>query len=135
MDNKGKDPRNPLKFNGLVNLSRKPPSAGEKEKSADDFSAFERPRRVGRIKQGDVPETSKTKSKLIADSRRKLSNANKHHKGNRRKWSALVHRRTDVEVMPGPRKFKRRNRIAVREGFKKLTRLSVTQRHQSEERR
>jgi hypothetical protein len=55
--------------------------AGEKEKSADDFSAFEPPRKVGHVKQGDAPETSKTKSKLTAGSRRKLSRADKHHKG------------------------------------------------------
>jgi uncharacterized C2H2 Zn-finger protein len=60
MDNKGKDPRNHHELIGLIYLSRKPMVAGEKEKSADDFSAVEPSRKVSRFKQGDAPETSKS---------------------------------------------------------------------------
>jgi hypothetical protein len=63
IDNKGKDLGDYHKFIGLVNLSRTPVVPVEKEKSAEDFSAFEPSQKVGRIKQGDGPETSKTKSK------------------------------------------------------------------------
>jgi hypothetical protein len=85
MAKKGKDPRNPHMFIGLINLFRKPIVAGEKEKSADDFSAFEPPWKIGRIKQGDAPETSKSKSKLKAGSRRKLPSEDKHQNGKPKK--------------------------------------------------
>jgi hypothetical protein len=94
----GKDLRNPHEFIGLVNLSWKPMVAGEKEKSADDFSAFEPPRKVGRIKKGDAPETSKTKSKLTADSRRKSSSADKHHKGKPKKMVSTCTQAGNTEV-------------------------------------
>ena len=48
--------------------------AGEKEKSADDYSAFEPPRKVCCVKQGDAPDRSKTKS--TAEDRRKLESVN-----------------------------------------------------------
>jgi hypothetical protein len=41
---------------------------------------------------------------------------------NQRKWSTFVRRCTDVVVRPGPRKFKERNQIDVRMGFKGIDR-------------
>jgi hypothetical protein len=138
MDNKGKDPRNLHEFIGLVNLSRKPMVDGEKQNSADDFSAIEPPRKVGRIKQGNAPDTSKSKSKLKARSRRKLSSANKHHRGKLKKMVSTctqTHRCCGQAWSPeiqtkGPDSC---NRGIQASPVKKLTRLSVTQRQQSED--
>jgi hypothetical protein len=138
IDNKGKDPRNPHEFIGLVNLSRKPMVAGEKEKSADDFSAFEPPRKVGRIKQGDAPETSKTKSKLTADSRRKLSSADKHQNGKPKKMVSTCTQTHGCCGQTGSTEVQTEEPDSCDRGIqaspvKKLTRLSVTQRQQSED--
>jgi hypothetical protein len=126
---KGKDPGNPHEFIGLVNLSRKLMVAGEKEKSADDFSAFEPPWKVGRVKQQNAPDMSKTKSKLTADSRRKSSSADKHHKGKPKKMVSIctqTHRccpqagSTEVQTEGPDRCGSRMSPV------EKLTRLSVT---------
>jgi hypothetical protein len=67
MANRGKDTGNLHEFIGLVNLSRKPMVAGEKEKSAE----------------------VKAKSKITAGSRRKLSSADKHHKRKPKKMVSI----------------------------------------------
>jgi hypothetical protein len=138
MDNKGKDPRNPHEFIGLVNLSRKPMVAGEKEKSADDFSAFEPAREVGHIKQGDALETPKTKSKLTADSCRKSSSADKHHKGKPKKMVSTYTQTHGCCGQAGSTEVQTEEPDSCERGLqaspvKKLTRLSLTQRQQSED--
>jgi hypothetical protein len=138
MDNKGKGPRNPHEFIGLVYLSRKPIVTGEKEKSADDFSAVEPLRKVSHFKQGDAPETSKSKSKLKAGSRRKLSSADKHHRGKPKKMVSTctqTHRCCGQAGSPevqtkGPDNCKRGIQVSPVE---KLTGLSATKRQQSED--
>jgi hypothetical protein len=136
MNYKGKDPRNPNEFIGLVNLSRKLMVAGEKEKNADDFSAVEPSRKVSRFKKGDAPETSKSKSKLKAGSPRKLSSADKHHRAKLNKMVSTctqTHRCCGQAGSPevqtkGPDSSKRGTQVSPVE---KLTSLSVTQRQQS----
>jgi hypothetical protein len=131
MDNNGKAPRNPHKFTRLVNLSRKLMVAGEKEKSADDFSVFEPQQKVGRTKQGNAPETSKTKSKLTADSRRKSSSADKHHKGKRKKMVSTSTQTHRCCGQAGSPEVQTEGLDSCESGsqaspVKKLTRLSVT---------
>jgi hypothetical protein len=48
---------------------------GEKEESAGDWFAFEPPRKVWHIIQGDVPDTPKTQLRSAVGDRRKLSSA------------------------------------------------------------
>jgi hypothetical protein len=138
--NTGKDPRNLHEFIGLVRVPRKPVVVGEKEKSVDDFSAFEPPQKVGRVKQRNAPETLKTKSKLTAGSRRKLSSADKHHKGKRKKMVSICTQTHECCGQAGSTKVQTEEPDSYERGIqtspiKKLTRLSVTQRQEKEDTR
>jgi hypothetical protein len=61
---KGKDPGDLHESTGLINTSRKPAAAGEKEEKADDPLVFEHSWKICRITQGGALVTNKTQSKV-----------------------------------------------------------------------
>jgi hypothetical protein len=72
MDYLGKDPEDLHRLFRLVNPSRKPMAAGEKEEKADNHPVFEPSRKICRITHGDARGTSKTQSKSSVGDRKIL---------------------------------------------------------------